>query len=115
MFHGIQFPYFSMQQLNLDWIMDYLRDIGSICVPIVKFEMPPENTTIALLEYLGQHKDDVPIGISLLTFGNEADEHSLACLFFRMKNDTGIGPFIGFYPFKGQQLMLQNGAWVIGT
>lgn len=112
---GPQFPYFSMQQLNLDWLMDYLKDIGSVCVPIVKLDMPEENTTIALLQYLGQHKDDVPVGISLITFGTEADAHSLACLFFRMSSDSGIGPFLGFDPFRGKQLMLQNGAWVITT
>ena len=55
------------------------------------------------------------MGISLITFGTEADAHSLACLFFRMSSDSGIGPFLGFDPFRGKQLMLQNGAWVITT
>ncbi len=108
-----KFPFFSMQQLNLDWPMDYLKDIGSVCVPIVKLDMPEENTTAALLQYLGQHKDDVPVGISLITFGTEADAHSCACLFFRMKDDTGIGNMIGLDPFRGKQLQLQNGAWVM--
>lgn len=81
-FNNIMFPYPNMQQLNLDWIMQRVGETPTVI-------NLPAAANIEILDIIDDNIDDIPVGFSLLAFGNPAIDPIGKCgMFFMIKQDA---------------------------
>lgn len=81
-FNNVMFPYPSMQQLNLDWIMHRVGEMPTV------INLPAAANT-EILDVIDDNIDDIPIGFSMLAFGSPAIDPIGKCgMFVMIKQDT---------------------------
>ena len=106
----IKFPYFNMQQLNLDWLLDHIAKMPEIVhVPALAGDDLSDVADMIDLKAL-----EIPKGISFMHAGQLDDplERQCACFIFKNDNDNiAVLAFsqsanIGIYG-----LMKQSGVW----
>lgn len=84
----IKFPYFNMQQLNLDWLMEYIGNMPQIVhVPALAGDDMSDVADMIDLKAL-----EIPKGISFMQAGQLDDplERQCMCLIFKNDNDNII-------------------------
>ena len=106
----IKFPYFNMQQLNLDWLMERIANMPTIVhVPALAGDDLSDVADMIDLKAL-----EIPKGISFMQAGQLDDpfERQCMCLIFKNDNDNiAVMVFsqstnIGIYG-----IMKQAGVW----
>lgn len=106
----IKFPYFNMQQLNLDWLLDHIANMPEIVhVPALAGDDLSDVADMIDLKAL-----EIPKGISFMQAGQLDDpiERQCAALIYKNDNDNivclafGQSANIGIYG-----MMKQAGVW----
>ena len=106
----IKFPYFNMQQLNLDWMLDRMQDMPMIVrLPLLSGDDLPD--VMDMIDYKAQ---DIPRGINFTLMGTPDDplDRQCACLLFKMDDDNiagmamSVSGNIGLWP-----LIKVGGVW----
>ena len=88
MFNSLKFPYFNMQQLNLDWILDKVATFPEIITAPALTQEDLDGVTLVI-----DSKDEhIPVGISFLLIGTPQDEITkrAACLIFKLDLENKI-------------------------
>lgn len=88
MLDRIKFPYFNMQQLNLDWIMDKVATFPEIVTAPALTQEDMDGVELVI-----DSKDEyIPVGISFLLIGTPQDDNTkrAACLIFKMDLENKI-------------------------
>lgn len=75
-FNNILYPYPSMQQLNLDWIM---QRVGETPQTIQLPALPSGYVFSDLGTLIDDNTDLIPVGFSILLFGNPLTDGSVLC------------------------------------
>lgn len=75
-FNNIMYPYPSMQQLNLDWIM---QRVGETPQTIQLPALPSSYVFSDLGTLIDDNTDLIPVGFSILLFGNPLTDASGLC------------------------------------
>lgn len=88
MFANIKFPYFNMQQLNLDWIMDKVATFPEIVTAPALTQEDIDGVALAI----DSKDENIPVGISFLLIGTPQDDNTkrAACLIFKMDLENKI-------------------------
>ena len=84
----IKFPYFNMQQLNLDWLLDHIANMPEIVhVPALAGDDLSDVADMIDLKAL-----EIPKGISFMQAGllDDPIERQCMCLIFKNDNDNII-------------------------
>ena len=88
MFNNLKFPYFNMQQLNLDWIMDKVATFPEIVTAPALTQEDIDGVALVI-----DSKDEhIPVGISFLLIGTPQDDNTkkAVCLIFKMDLENKI-------------------------
>ena len=110
MFNNTKFPYFNMQQLNLDWIMDKVATFPEIVTAPALTQEDMEGVQLVI-----DSKDEhIPVGISFLLIGTPQDDNNkrAACLIFKMDLENKICMVLTFADGIGVNMTAQfEGVW----
>ena len=99
-FNNVMFPYPSMQQLNLDWIMHRVGETPTV------INLPAVSPITAVLGVIDDNIDDIPDGFSLLALGDPAIDPIGSCgMLIMIKQDSTHFNFFGTH---------SNGAFLRG-
>ena len=80
----IKFPYFNMQQLNLDWLMEHISNMQQIVhVPALAGDDLSDVADMIDLKAL-----EIPKGISFMQAGQLDDPFDRQCMCLIFKNDN---------------------------
>ena len=81
-----KFPYFNMQQLNLDWILDKVQSFPSI-IQVPQLAGDDLSDVADMIDY---HDQDIPRGISFMLAGTSDDPNDRRCAawIFKMDKDN---------------------------
>lgn len=112
MFNNLKFPYFNMQQLNLDWVLDKVATFPEI---IKAPALTAENNTAVYNAIDGQY-DHIPIGISFLLCGTPDDENTKRCaiLIFKLDENNCYGLLLTLsLTLMGKKCAKISGGWVM--
>lgn len=89
-FNNIMYPYPSMQQLNLDWIMHRVGETPTV------ISLPAASPITAVLDVIDDNIDDIPDGFSLLALGDPDIDPIGSCgMLIMIKQDTTHFNFFG--------------------
>ena len=89
-FNNIMYPYPSMQQLNLDWIMHRVGETPTV------INLPAVASYAAVLGVIDDNIDDIPVGFSLLALGDPAiDPIGKCAMLILIKQDNTHFNFFG--------------------
>lgn len=96
MLDRIKFPYFNMQQLNLDWLMDHIARMPEI----IKLPALAGDQLQDVADMIDAKALDVPKGICFVECGLPDDPIDRRCmvLLFKIDNDNMIGLAFGMSP-----------------
>lgn len=110
MFTGIKFPYFNMQQLNLDWLMERISKSPEIIkLPALAGDDLSDVST--MIDYKAL---EIPKGICFIECGlpDDPEDRRCACLIYKIDNDNIIVFAMGFSANIAANVMFkQAGAW----
>ena len=80
---AIRFPFTSMQQLNLDWIMEFIKNC------LVGVQLPALLSYATFGDTIDVHMNEIPVGPSLLVFGDAGTDPIANCaMAFCFKKDS---------------------------
>ena len=106
----IKFPYFNMQQLNLDWLLEHISNMPMIVhVPALAGDDLPDVADMIDLKAL-----EIPKGFSFMQAGQLDDplDRQCLCLIFKADNDNIIGFVMGYSANIGLNgLRKEAGVW----
>ena len=107
---GARFPYFNMQELNLDWILHRIAH----CPEII--DAPPlvDESVSGLQANLDSIQSQIPIGLSFVLMGNETASFTkrAACMVFKMDSDNLIVMMMTFADGIGVSTKIKyEGEW----
>lgn len=89
----IKFPYFNMQQLNLDWLLEHISNMPMIVhVPALAGDDVSDVMDMIDLKAL-----EIPKGFSFMQAGllDDPIDRQCLCLIFKADNDNIIGFVMG--------------------
>lgn len=105
-----RFPYFNMQQLNLDWLMDHIKNMPEIVhVPALAGDSLSDVTDMIDAKAL-----EIPKGISFVEYGLIDDPYNRRAmvLLFKLDNDNMIGLAFGMSAGIGvTPIQKETGVW----
>ena len=103
-FNNILYPYPSMQQLNLDWIMQRVGETPTV------INLPAVSSPDDILSIIDDNIDDIPIGFSLLALGNPAIDTDRKCaMLIMIKHDSTHFNYFGTCTGAGTIRGARNG------
>ena len=103
-FNNIMYPYPSMQQLNLDWIMHRVGETPTV------INLPAISSVDDVLGIIDDNIDDIPVGFSLLALGNPAIDTTSKCAMLIMtKQDSTHFNYFGTCIGAGTIRGIRNG------
>lgn len=106
----IKFPYFNMQQLNLDWLLDHIANMPEIVhVPALAGDDLSDVMDMIDLKAL-----EIPKGFCFMQAGLLDDplDRQCLCLIFKADNDNIIGFVMGHSANIGlNSLKKEAGVW----
>lgn len=110
MLDKIKYPYFNMQSLNLDWLMDRIANMPEIVqVPALA------GTNLSDVEDMLDMKAlEIPKTLSFVKCGVHDDPMERQCLviLFKIDNDNMAGLCFGFTPdISFQAIYKEGGSW----
>lgn len=109
MLDNIKFPYFNTQQLNLDWLMDHIKNMPEI----VHVAALAGESLSDLQDMIDLKALEIPKGISFLQCGHLDDPVTRQCaaLIFKVDNDNLAGISLGVSGIGIQPFMKEAGDW----
>lgn len=106
----IKFPYFNMQQLNLDWLLEHISNMPMIVhVPALAGDDLPDVMDMIDLKAL-----EIPKGFSFMQAGllDDPIDRQCLCLIFKADNDNIISFVMGHSANIGLNgLKKEAGVW----
>ena len=89
----IKFPYFNMQQLNLDWLMEHIANMPEI----VHVAALAGDDLSDVMDMIDLKALEIPKGISFMQAGQLDDpmDRQCACLIFKADNDNIVAIALG--------------------
>ena len=110
MLDRIKFPYFNMQQLNLDWLMERIAKSPEIIkLPALAGDDLPDVQN--MIDYKAL---DIPKGICFIECGlpDDPEDRRCACLIYKLDNDNLVVLTMGMSANIAVNVMFkQAGAW----
>ena len=94
MFNNIKFPFMSMQQLNLDWLLEHIANMPVIVhVPALAGDDYDD-----VLDMIDLKALEIPKGFSIMVAGIPDDpvDRQCACLLLKADDDNIMGFMMGF-------------------
>ena len=93
MLDRIKFPYFNMQQLNLDWLMDHIANMPEI----VHVAALAGDDLSDVMDMIDLKALEIPKGICFVECGLPDDPMDRRCmvLLFKIDNDNMVGIAFG--------------------
>lgn len=109
MLDRIKFPYFNMQQLNLDWLMDHIANMPEI----VHVAALAGDNLSDLQDMIDLKALEIPKGISFLQCGQLDDpiNRQAAALIFKIDNDNIVGLALGISNISVTPITKDAGVW----
>ena len=110
MFQGIKFPYMTMQQLNLDWLMEHIANMPEI----VYVAALAGDDLSDVMDMIDLKALEIPKGFSFMQAGQLDDplDRQCLCLIFKADNDNIIGFVMGHSANIGLNgLKKEAGVW----
>ena len=110
MLDRIKFPYFNMQQLNLDWLMDHIARMPEI----VHVAALAGDDLSDVMDMIDLKALEIPKGFSFLQCGQLDDplDRQCICLILKADNDNLIGMVFGYSANIGWNgLRKEAGVW----
>lgn len=110
MLDRIKFPYFNMQQLNLDWLMERIAKSPEI----IKLPALAGDDLSDVQNMIDYKALDIPKGICFIDCGLADDplERRCACLIYKVDNDNLIALTMGMSVNIGVNVIVKsNGVW----
>lgn len=107
------FPYFDMQQLNLDWLLETIANMQTAFCPLVHIDTVSEDSDDGIINVLSNNTDNIPLGVSFIHSGKETDAVQFFVLFFRVNDENGFG-YIMFHNSENisiNQVYMEDGVW----
>lgn len=106
----IKFPYFNMQQLNLDWILDKLSVVPTIlAVPALAGDDVPD-----VADMIDMKIDEIVNGISYMLAGGPDDpmDRRCMCLIYKIDKDNMCVFMMSMSGNIGAQFIMKTaGVW----
>lgn len=114
MFGGIKFPCFSMQQLNLDWLLENMAHYPKVV------EAPPLSTdnNQSVYDVIDSTDVNTPHGFSFFVCGNTDDTANRRCciMLWKIDFDNLYGVILSTSDnLRGKKCAKINGNWVMYT
>ena len=110
MLDRIKFPYFNMQQLNLDWLMERIAKSPEIIkLPALAGDDMPDVAN--MIDYKAL---EIPKGICFIECGLQDDpvERRCACLIYKIDNDNIVAMAMSLSGNIGINMLIKfEGAW----
>lgn len=114
MFNNIKFPYFNMQQLNLDWLLTRVAH----CPEIVDAQQLSADTNQGIYDAIDSVDAKTPNGLSIIVCGDIGDDDARRCCIIVWKMD-----FNNLYGIvlstsanlRGRTCAKINGTWMMYT
>ena len=106
----IQFPYFKMQQLNLDWLMEYVKNMPVL----VHLPALAGSTDDDLIDMVDNQIEYIPDGVCFIEFGTDGDDQMRrgACMVYKQDDDNLLMFSLFFAPAIGVNMYGKvNGVW----
>lgn len=110
MLDRIKYPFFNMQQLNLDWLMDHIANMPEI----IHLPAPAGDDLSDLQDMIDMKALEIPKAICFVECGVHDDpmERRCACLLFKIDNDNMIGIAFGMSGNIGiNPIYKESGVW----
>lgn len=89
-----KFPYFTEQQLNLDWLLEKVSLLERSAIGQVDIEMLNDDADYAVIAALNRYKDKIPLGASVIHLGRYTDQTQIFIMFCRADDQRGHGSII---------------------
>jgi hypothetical protein len=89
-----RFPYFTEQQLNLDWLLEKVSLLERSAIGQVDIETLYDDADDAVLAALNRYKDKIPFGASVIHLGRYTDQTQVFILFCRADDQRGHGSIL---------------------
>lgn len=106
----IEYPYFNSQQLNLDWVMEHIRN-NVVKVPAIAFTGSDVSAVETVIDNAG---DSIPVGFSVVMLGADGDsaERCACVLLYKLDNDNMRGIAMSMSTEIGiANIMKTGGEW----
>lgn len=109
----INFPYFNMQQINLDWLLQTVQELKETRVPLVKLPAVSDDSDDGLFALLSKYVDSIPQGVSFIQSREDNEYCQIYIMFFRFDENNGFGFVMpGVYDnITLSQVILYDGVW----
>lgn len=109
---GARFPYFNMQEMNLDWILHRVAH----CPEIINAPPLSDESMDGVTVILDSIQTQIPIGLSFVLMGDENTPFNkrTACMVFKMDSDNLIIMVMTFADGIGVNMNIKyEGEWGI--
>lgn len=107
---GARFPYFNMQELNLDWILERI----SACPEIINAPAFVTEEVESIYVSIDSVDDKTPNGVSFILIGNDSTPFTKkgCCLVYKMDSDNKIVAIMTFADNIGFAVIVKyEGEW----
>lgn len=114
MFDKIKYPYFNMQQLNLDWLLTRVAH----CPEIVDAPMLSTDTNQGIYDAIDSAAAITPEGLSIIVCGDIGDDDTKRCsiILWKMDFNNLYGIVLSTSAnLRGRQCAKINGTWMMYT
>ena len=103
----VKFPYMKMQQLNLDWLMEYVKNMPVL----VHLPALAGSTVDNLTDMIDNQLEYIPDGVCFLEFGQTGDDKVRrgACMVYKQDDDNMILFTMSFAPAIGNSIYKKDG------
>lgn len=108
----MKFPYFNMQQLNLDWLLEYV----ALCPKMFTSPALAEDNNQGVYVAIDNMADNTPAGLSFLICGDSDDEDAKRCgiVLWKMDFNNLYGIILSTSDnLRGKRCAKINGNWMM--
>ena len=112
MFDNIKFPFFNMQQLNLDWLMARMAHYPEV----VEAPALSEDNNLSVYEAIDGAADNTPDGLAFLVCGDSDDaaENRCGIVVWKIDSENLYGIILSTSEnLRGKRCAKINGNWMM--
>lgn len=112
MIDKMKFPYFNMQQLNLDWLLEYVAR----CPEMIAAPALSEDNNQSVYDAIDSMDDNTPDGLSFIVCGDAEDTAVRRCciMVWKMDDNNLYGIILSTSAnLRGRKCAKINGNWMM--